>query len=204
MVDTSSMNAIVAKHAAGVQYYYYVTELCDTALNRVDLGVGKVEGTELWQMLVQVASGMQYLHSKHILHRDLKPGNVLVSETKIPLWMSLEVIVTDRAQLNAYPFASDVYAFAVLAWQVLSGKMPYVGSAECSGMHHHQIQQLVVGGLRPEVPQNAEQRKEWRWPEGVVELLELCWAERAEARPNFAGVVRDLHLMEGEFTHNPS
>ena len=31
-------------------------------------------GAAEWEVLVQVAAGMEYLHSKEIVHRDLKPG----------------------------------------------------------------------------------------------------------------------------------
>jgi serine/threonine protein kinase len=241
-VSTAGMSATAARFTKP-DSYYYVTELCDTALNRVPLGVGQVEGSELWQVLVQVAAGMQYLHSKGIMHRDLKPGNVLVSEVRrmttatttatttvavaaaagataaaatpaeaspavgpwaavaagtngatagtrrmvcqahktykicdfgmsrilgvsdgawakreraitggigTALWMAPEVITTDRAQLNAHPFGGDVYAFGILAWEVLAGERPYVGlrHGRCRGIGAHQIKQLVVGGLR--------------------------------------------------------
>jgi hypothetical protein len=65
-----------------ITHYYFVTELCATSLNKVQMGVGRVRGSELWQMLVQVAAGMQYLHQNGIVHRDLKPANVLVTQTQ--------------------------------------------------------------------------------------------------------------------------
>ena len=40
----------------------------------------KLGWAEKARLCFKVAQGMGYLHSKHILHRDLKPGNILMSE----------------------------------------------------------------------------------------------------------------------------
>jgi serine/threonine protein kinase len=115
------------------------------------------------------------------------------------LWMSPEVIATDRAQLDAHPFASDVHSYGVLAWQVLAGEQPYVGSETCRCLGTHQIKQLVVGGLRPETPQTVQEEREWGWPKGVARMMERCWVPRAETRPTFKEIVYTLQLLKGTF-----
>ena len=42
------------------------------------------------------------------------------------IYMSPEAIANDDAMLRAHPFASDVFSFGVLAWQILAGERPYV------------------------------------------------------------------------------
>ena len=107
-------------------------------------------------------------------------------------WMAPEVIVSDGLQLDAHPYASDVYSFAVLAWQVLAGEQPYAGF----GGSLHQLKQEVMAGLRPEMPHNAE---EWGWPEDALKMIESCWLREAGERPSFVEVSRKLSLMEAEF-----
>lgn len=91
-------------------------------------------------LLQDVASGMTFLHLSGILHNDLKSRNVLVDarfRAKVadfglstlhatarhvgtPLWMAPELLRGEPASP-----ASDVYSFAIVAWEVLTRREPY-------------------------------------------------------------------------------
>ncbi|KAG2646826.1 hypothetical protein PVAP13_2KG552900 [Panicum virgatum] len=117
-------------------------------------------------LAVDVAIGMEYLHSKDIIHFDLKCDNLLVN-------------LNDPSR----PICKvDVYSFGIIMWEILTGKEPY------AGMHHGG----VIGGilsntLRPTVPASCD--PQWR------ELMELCWSNEPDKRPTFTEVVSRLRLM---------
>ena len=94
-----------------------------------------------------MAAGLDYAHQKGIVHRDVKPGNVLMTQdgspvladfglakveqqatmtasgvaTGTPAYMSPEQI-TDTGEIGP---ASDLYALATVAYEMLTGRLPY-------------------------------------------------------------------------------
>ncbi|XP_077244442.1 RAF-like serine/threonine-protein kinase 20 [Tasmannia lanceolata] len=153
------------------------------------------------------AFGMEYLHSKNIVHFDLKCDNLLVN-LKDPLrpickvgdfglskikrntlvsggvrgtlpWMAPELL---NGGSNKVSEKVDVFSFGIVMWEILTGEEPY------ANMHYGAIIGGIVNNtLRPPVPSFCD--PEWR------RLMEECWAPDSGARPSFTEIASRLRVM---------
>ncbi|XP_074573007.1 RAF-like serine/threonine-protein kinase 20 isoform X2 [Curcuma longa] len=156
---------------------------------------------------LDVAFGMEYLHSKNIIHFDLKSDNLLVNlrDPQRPIckvadlglsklkyetlmsggmrgtlpWMAPELLGGKDIK---YSEKVDVFSFGIVMWELITGDEPY------RDMHYG----LIIGGilnntLRPPVPESCA--PEWK------SLMEQCWAAEPSQRPGFTEIVNRLRAL---------
>lgn len=128
-------------------------------------------------ILYQTGSALAYAHRKGVIHRDVKPGNILLNSdgdavvtdfgiakvTEAPgLTMTGAVVGTPAYMSPEQCFAgeltpsSDQYSLGIVAWELLTGKPPFEGTSFVV-MQAHTTQALPpLRELRPDCPQEFE------------------------------------------------
>ncbi|CAL9235575.1 unnamed protein product [Arabidopsis halleri] len=162
---------------------------------------------------MDAAFGMEYLHSKSIVHFDLKCDNLLVNlkDPARPIckvgdfglskikrntlvtggvrgtlpWMAPELLSGSSSKVSE---KVDVFSFGIVLWEILTGEEPY------ANMHYGAIIGGIVNNtLRPTVPNYCD--PEWRM------LMEQCWAPDPFVRPAFPEIARRLRTMSSSAVH---
>ena len=126
-----------------------------TLLQRHTRGI-QVGLTTVIAYVKQLAQALQYAHTARLIHRDVKPANVLLSEQETLLLSDFGIATIAHhtstmktqgyvgtpaymapEQLRGKPVtASDQYALAVMVYEWLCGQLPYVGDPISVGMQH--------------------------------------------------------------------
>lgn len=165
---------------------YIVTQLLPGPTLEQELASLRAQGTTMpiqraLQTLTQIASALDYAHAQGIVHRDIKPGNVIrdhhddVILTDFGIARSANNQNTSITQVNtvigtpAYlspeqaqglpvSAASDIYALGIVAYELLTGAVPFRNSNPTAVLLDHiQTQPQALSAVRPDLNPGFDQ-----------------------------------------------
>lgn len=108
------------------------------------------------------------------------------------LWMAPEIITDDEdsdqhhGSIGNLPFQVDVYSFAIVCSELLTGEMPYASERLSMG---NLLKQITKHHLRPQLPQSCRTR--------LVSLIQSCWEDNPRERPTFSEICKELRYIKG-------
>jgi len=172
-----------------------------------------LEPADFFHIVTQIAAGMEYLSSHHVVHKDLATRNILVFDklnvkisdlglfrevyaadyyklmgnSLLPIrWMSPEAIMFGKFSID-----SDIWSYGVVLWEVFSyGLQPYCGYSNQDVIEMIRNRQVLP------CPDDC--------PTWVYTLMLECWNEFPNRRPRFKDIHNRLRTWGNLSNYNSS
>ena len=233
--DTNFVNKFIgeAQSAAGLSHpnivnvydvgnenglHYIVMELVEgITLKRFIERKGKLDIKEAIGIAIQIAQGMEAAHDNKIIHRDIKPQNIIISKDgKVKVtdfgiakasnsntitsnaMGSVHYLSPEQARGGYSDEKSDIYSLGVTLYEMLSGQVPFAGDNTVSvALSHLQQEPTPLRELDKNIPVSVDK------------IVQKCMQKRPERRYHsaselIADLKRALTDPDGDFVQIPA
>ena len=161
--------------------YFIVMELVEgLPLSEIIRNDGPLEPRRAVNIARQIAMALSTAHKHHLIHRDVKPHNVLISvddvakiadfgiakqvatdtlvgEQKEAVMGSIHYFSPEQARGNGVDERSDIYSLGVVLYEMVTGKVPFDGETAVEVAVKHISEPMVPPSrLNPSIPQDIE------------------------------------------------
>ncbi len=178
---------------------------------------GHLPYKEALSIAIQVANGMAAAHAHHIVHRDIKPQNIIISkEGKVKVtdfgiakaatstttvstsaMGSVHYMSPEQARGGYSDERSDIYSFGITLFEMLTGDVPFDGDTTVAVAVHH---------IQDEIMPPSEKLS--GIPKSVDRIVQKCTRKKTDQRYQSAGELiadlkRALQDPEGDFVTIP-
>ncbi len=172
---------------------YIAMEYVDGPNLRDLLREGKPRKTrDRMALIMQLGRGLEYIHSRGLVHRDFCPKNILMTSDGVPKIIDFGLAIIERDQVkhlweragtasymapeqirgNQGDFRVDIYALGVTMFEILAGRRPFEGDNRLAKMQGH---------LNLDAPPLSQFNKKVH--PAVEEIIMKCLAKKPEDRP---------------------
>ncbi len=183
-----------------VMEYYHGKTLKDLVKEKITLH-------EVVDIAIQIAKGLSSAHQKGIIHRDVKPANIMITEdgvvkildfgiaklrgksglTRTGITMGTVAYMSpEQAQGKDVDHRTDIWSFGVVLYEMLTGELPFKGEYE----------QAVIYSILNEEPEPISSLQK-HIPSSLENIVNKCLQKDPLLRyRNMEEVLRDLHRAE--------
>lgn len=134
---------------------------------------GKFTVQEAWQVVSQVSAGLEVAHKIGLVHRDIKPGNILVAEdgtaklsdfgltkdthhdqnlTEVGYTVGTFTYIAPEQAAGFPQTRSDIYSLGVVMYELLTGRLPFSGNSAALILQHAKQPPPDPRLLEPSIP----------------------------------------------------
>jgi len=190
----------------------YSTSLGKIILEKSKEDFDRFTPVEIIKWCIDITTGLEFLKTNNIIHRDLKSDNIFVMKDMhgdisrliigdfdtakrinadqppktiigTPSYMAPEVL--DAPIIGSYSYQADVWSFGMVLFELLTLKPPY------SDTSFHDVPGKILSGTRPTILKQLTVEYE-----PLLGLYLKCTDRQPEKRPEIDGVKKELETMQ--------